>query len=74
MAAAYKLAHLVSESDLEQGSLYPSLSRTREVSVHIGSAVAEAAYTRKLTQQRPPTDLFADMAARMYEPSYPSFA
>ncbi|MGZ5092477.1 MAG: NAD-dependent malic enzyme [Burkholderiales bacterium] len=74
MAAAYKLAHLVSESDLEQGSLYPALSRTREVSAHIGTAVAEAAYTRKLTEQRRPADLFADVEAQMYEPSYPTYA
>jgi malate dehydrogenase (oxaloacetate-decarboxylating)(NADP+) len=74
MAAAYKLAHLVSESDLEQGSLYPALSRTREVSAHIGTAVAEAAHTRNLTEQRRPADLFADVEAQMYEPSYPSYA
>jgi malate dehydrogenase (oxaloacetate-decarboxylating)(NADP+) len=74
MAAAYKLAHLVSESDLEQGSLYPALSRTREVSAHIATAVAEAAHTRKLTEQRRPADLFADVESQMYEPSYPSYA
>ncbi|HEV7802719.1 MAG TPA: NAD-dependent malic enzyme, partial [Burkholderiales bacterium] len=73
MAAAYKLAHLVSESDLEQGSLYPSLSRTREVSAHIGAAVAEAAYSRKLTDRRRPDDLLADMEANMYAPGYPSY-
>jgi malate dehydrogenase (oxaloacetate-decarboxylating)(NADP+) len=74
MAAAYKLAHLVSESDLEQGSLYPALSRTREVSAHIATAVAEAAHTRKLTEHRRPADLFADVESQMYEPSYPSYA
>ncbi|MEN3355335.1 MAG: hypothetical protein V7640_3493 [Betaproteobacteria bacterium] len=73
MAAAYKLAHLVSESDLEQGSLYPSLSRTREVSAHIGAAVAEAAYTRKLTDKKRPADVFADVERKMYEPSYASY-
>jgi malate dehydrogenase (oxaloacetate-decarboxylating)(NADP+) len=73
MAAAYKLAHLVSESDLEQGSLYPSLSRTREVSAHIGAAVAEAAYTRKLTETKRPADIFADVEKKMYEPSYASY-
>src|SRR6185369_15566993 len=34
MAAAHALAHLVSETDIEQGSLYPALARIREVSVH----------------------------------------
>jgi malate dehydrogenase (oxaloacetate-decarboxylating)(NADP+) len=70
MAAAYKLAHLVTESDLEQGSLYPALSRTREVSAHIGAAVVEAAHARKLTDRRKPADLLADVTAQMYEPSY----
>ena len=73
MAAAYKLAHLVSESDLEQGSLYPALTRTREVSAHIGAAVAEAAYTRKLTDQRKPADLLAHVEAQMYEPGYATY-
>jgi malate dehydrogenase (oxaloacetate-decarboxylating)(NADP+) len=73
MAAAYKLAHLVSESDLEQGSLFPALSRTREVSAHIGAAVAEAAYNRKLTDRKRPADLLADVTAQMYEPKYSSY-
>jgi len=70
MAAAYRLAHLVSESDLEQGSLYPALSRTREVSAHIGAAVAEAAHAQELTDRKKPDDLLKDMAAQMYDPSY----
>jgi malate dehydrogenase (oxaloacetate-decarboxylating)(NADP+) len=73
MAAAYKLAHLVSESDLEQGSLFPALSRTREVSAHIGAAVAEAAYTRKLTDRKRPADILEDVSSEMYEPSYPKY-
>lgn len=74
MAAAYKLAHLVSESDLEQGSLYPALSRTREVSAHIGAAVVEAAHNRKLTDQKRPSNLLADVEAQMYEPSYREYS
>jgi malate dehydrogenase (oxaloacetate-decarboxylating)(NADP+) len=73
MAAAYKLAHLVSETDLEQGSLYPALSRTREVSAHIGAAVADAAHEGRLTDKKRPVDVFADMESQMYEPAYPSY-
>jgi malate dehydrogenase (oxaloacetate-decarboxylating)(NADP+) len=73
MAAAHRLAHLVSESDLDQGSLYPALSRTREVSAHIGAAVAEAAYAQKLTDQKRPADLLASVAAQMYDPGYGSY-
>ena len=43
MAAAHELAHLVTESDLDQGSLYPALPRIREVSLHIAKAVADTA-------------------------------
>src|ERR1700759_291040 len=42
MAAAHTLAYLVTPEDIEQGSLYPSLPRIREVSAHIADAVAEA--------------------------------
>jgi malate dehydrogenase (oxaloacetate-decarboxylating)(NADP+) len=73
MAAAYRLAHLVSESDLEQGSLYPALSRTREVSAHIAAAVADTAHARKLTDRKRPADLLQDVEAHMYEPSYRSY-
>jgi hypothetical protein len=43
------------------------------VSAHIGAAVAEAAYSRKLTDRRRPDDLLADMEANMYAPGYPSY-
>jgi len=39
MAAAHTLAQLVSEADLDQGSLYPALPRIREVSARIAAAV-----------------------------------
>jgi malate dehydrogenase (oxaloacetate-decarboxylating)(NADP+) len=74
LAAAHRLAHLVSESDLAQGSLYPALSRTREVSAHIGAAVAEAAYARNLTQKKKPADVLRDVESQMYAPEYPSYA
>jgi malate dehydrogenase (oxaloacetate-decarboxylating)(NADP+) len=73
MAAAHRLAHLVSESDLEQGSLYPALSRTREVSAHIGAAVVETAHQRGLTEKQPAADTFAEVQSAMYAPAYPSY-
>ncbi len=51
MAAAHALAHLVSESDLEQGSLYPALPRIREVSAHIAKAVADTASQERSRRQ-----------------------
>jgi malate dehydrogenase (oxaloacetate-decarboxylating)(NADP+) len=70
MAAAHTLAHLVSEADIEQGSLYPALPRIREVSAHIAAAVAEVAYKRGLADGQAPKDLLASVKAQMYDPHY----
>jgi malate dehydrogenase (oxaloacetate-decarboxylating)(NADP+) len=70
MAAAHALAHLVSEADINQGSLYPALARIREVSVHIAAAVAAIAYKRGLATGQAPKDLTAYIQSQMYDPSY----
>ena len=46
MGSAHTLASLTTESDLAQGSLYPSLSRVREVSAHIAAGFAKTAHRR----------------------------
>jgi len=73
MAAAHTLAHDVTESDLEQGSLYPALPRIREVSAHIGTAVARVAYRNGLAAEREPEDIPAHVASQMYDPHYHSY-
>jgi malate dehydrogenase (oxaloacetate-decarboxylating)(NADP+) len=70
MAAAHTLAHLVSEADIKQGSLYPALARIREVSLDIAAAVAEIAYKRGLATGQRPKDLIAYIQSQMYDPSY----
>jgi malate dehydrogenase (oxaloacetate-decarboxylating)(NADP+) len=70
MAAAHTLAYLVSEEDIAQGSLYPSLPRIREVSAHIAVAVAEVAYRRGLATGPIPNDLLAHVQSHMYDPRY----
>jgi len=70
MAAAHTLAHLVSEADIKQGSLYPALARIREVSLHIAAAVAGIAYQRGLATGQAPKDLIAYIRTQMYDPSY----
>ncbi len=70
MAAAHTLANAVSETDLNQGSLYPALPRIREVSAQIGAAVAGVAYQRGLAQGPTPNDLIAVVQAQMYDPHY----
>jgi malate dehydrogenase (oxaloacetate-decarboxylating)(NADP+) len=70
MAAAHTLAQLVSEADLDQGSLYPALPRIREVSARIAAAVAKVAYQRGLAAGQPPKDLLAYVQSQMYDPRY----
>jgi malate dehydrogenase (oxaloacetate-decarboxylating)(NADP+) len=70
MAAAHTLANAVSEADLKQGSLYPSLPRIREVSAQIGAAVAGVAYQRGLALGPTPNDLIGVVQTQMYDPHY----
>jgi malate dehydrogenase (oxaloacetate-decarboxylating)(NADP+) len=74
MAAARTLASLVTEGDLDQGSLYPALDRIREVSAHIATAVANVAYARGLTDDKAPDDVLAHVRSQMYEPRYLTYA
>jgi malate dehydrogenase (oxaloacetate-decarboxylating)(NADP+) len=70
MSSAHKLAHLVTESDLEQGSLYPALPRIREVSAAIGTDIADTAYRRGLAGKPRPTDVSQDVQSQMFDPRY----
>ncbi len=71
--AAKVLAHEVSADDLEQGSVYPPLTRIREVSATIAVAVAEVAYHRDLATKSRPEDLSTYIRSLMYEPKYQSY-
>jgi malate dehydrogenase (oxaloacetate-decarboxylating)(NADP+) len=73
MAAARTLAESVSGEDLAQGSLYPPLSRIREVSARIATAVAEVAFRDGLAGIERPDDLQGAVEAQMYEPQYVSY-
>jgi malate dehydrogenase (oxaloacetate-decarboxylating)(NADP+) len=70
MSAAHTLAHLVTESDLEQGSLYPALPRIREVSAAIATSTADAAYRRGIASKPKPSDVLQDVQSQMFDPSY----
>jgi malate dehydrogenase (oxaloacetate-decarboxylating)(NADP+) len=73
MTAATTLAGMVEESDLAQGSLYPPLSRIREVSAAIAAAVAKSAYAGGLAGKPRPADVPADIRSQMYDPRYSSY-
>ena len=71
--AAKKLADLVTEVDLAQGRIFPSLARIREVSSAIATAVAEVTFHRGLTTMNRPADLSAHIKAQMYDPKYEEY-
>jgi malate dehydrogenase (oxaloacetate-decarboxylating)(NADP+) len=73
MAAARTLATSVGEDDLAQGSLYPPLSRVRDVSAHIATSVAEVAFRNELAGIERPDDLLEYIRSQMYEPDYASY-
>jgi len=74
LAAAHSLANQVTDSDIQRGRLYPSLSRIREVSALIARDVAKIAYDDQLTDKEEPDDLLEDIQQHMYQPVYPHFA
>jgi malate dehydrogenase (oxaloacetate-decarboxylating)(NADP+) len=74
LAAAQTLAGLVQPEDLAQGRVYPPLTKIREVSLKIATAVAECAYAAGLARAPRPDDLEADVRDRMFQPVYRDYA
>ena len=72
--AARTLAGMVNEDDLQQGRIYPSLGRIREVSAHIAEAVASVAFQRGLARADRPADLGTAVREAMFQPEYPVYA
>lgn len=70
MAAAQKLAELVSQDQLATGNLYPLLRNIRDVSVEIAVSVAELAYAQGMARVSRPQDLKAHVRSTMYSPVY----
>jgi malate dehydrogenase (oxaloacetate-decarboxylating)(NADP+) len=73
LVAARTLAQEVSQSDLDQGSVYPPLPRIREVSLLIATKVAEVAYHRGLASRPKPDNMRRYIESLMYEPEYQSY-
>lgn len=74
LAAAKTLAREVTKEDLARGSVYPSLTRIRDVSLKIASAVAERAYELGYAKLPRPLDIETHVAGRMYVPSYADYS
>lgn len=70
LSAAEALSKIVSEDDLENGSLFPSLTKIREVSQSIAAAVAEQCFTAGVASVPKPDDLSKAIQEAMYKPVY----
>jgi len=71
--AAKALAQQTSEADLGMGRIYPSLTRIREVSAAIGTAVAEVAFEDGLAGVERPNDVLQFVTSKMWAPRYESY-
>jgi malate dehydrogenase (oxaloacetate-decarboxylating)(NADP+) len=70
LAAARTLAAEVTPDDLLRGSVYPSLTQIRSVSLKIAVAVAERAYEMGVAGRTRPENLEQHIASRMFVPDY----
>lgn len=73
LAAAEALAAATTQAALEQGAVYPEISRMREVSVLVAEAVARTGYDEDLAAVPEPADLRSYLRAALYEPAYPGY-
>ena len=73
LTAAKRLAELVSQSDLDNGSMYPPLSEVRSLSAEIAAAVAEYLFDKGLAKAERPSDILAAVKAAMWSPEDPHF-
>jgi malate dehydrogenase (oxaloacetate-decarboxylating)(NADP+) len=69
-AAARALADQVTDIDLEQGRIFPPVTRIRDVALAVAAAVATAAYDRGPATRPRPTDVAAAAGRAMYIPRY----
>jgi len=70
LTAAQTLAGMVSQQDLDAGSVYPPLTNIRKVSLAIAVAVAEQAWAQGLARAERPDDIEDMIAGMMYDPVY----
>lgn len=73
LMSAQMLAELVTEKDLEMGSLYPPLNTIQECSLKIAAKLMDYAYSSKLATVYPePADKEAFIKTQIYKTNYQS--
>jgi len=70
ISAAITLAHYVSESEIQQGQIYPKLDKIRDISAKIATAVIETAYKEGIAQLPKPESILQFVKNSMYQPEY----
>lgn len=71
-AAARSLAEAMLDEELEEGLLYPDVSRLREVTAQVSAGVLEAAIDSGCSAIDAPSDVLATVKKSMWTPSYPA--
>ena len=74
LAAAQTLAQQVSQEELDEGRIYPRLTRIRNVSHAVAAAVIRIACHRGLAGVAVPDDVDGYVRSLMYEPDYRNYA
>jgi len=70
VASSTALANCVTPQELAEGRIYPRLSRIREISKEVATAVIEVAFQEKLAQIERPKDIRSFVADAMYVATY----
>ncbi|HYD19010.1 MAG TPA: NAD-dependent malic enzyme [Patescibacteria group bacterium] len=70
LAAARTLSEMVTEDDLEAGTLYPPLKDIRKVSAKIAEAVIIVAGNENVAVVSQPANLARHVESKMYDPAY----
>jgi len=70
LVAACTLADMVTQAELDRGTIYPPLTRIREVSLQIAVAVGNYVFDNGLSDKPRPDDIEQAMREYMYDPAY----
>ena len=68
--AAKTLAQMVTDEELEAGTLYPDLAKIRQISLSIATAVCRLAWDRDLARYDEPEDIRDYVRRCMWHPEY----
>ncbi len=68
LAAARTLAQLVTQQDINEGSLYPSLEDIRKISLEIALSICRKAWSLKLATKKRPENIRKVITKFMYNP------